>query len=212
MSQARVESLEVIKSFKAALVKFIESANVALTDAESDLHRTRLWLELEQSTYWQGQIKKRQELLARAEEALRSKKIFKDVTGARQSYVDEEKAVRIARARLEEANQKLAATQQWKRRMDKITHDYKGSVAKLATSLAADLPNAVVKMENLLRTLEQYIAAAPTEVTSQSDVAASTAGASFVSEERSMARAAPEEPEKKPEQSDAQSVQTPGES
>lgn len=195
MSQARVESLDVLKGFKVALVKFIEAANVALVDAESDLNRTRLWIETEQSTHWQRQIRQRQDKLARAEEALRMKKVFKDVTGARQSYIDEEKAVQKARRALEEAQHKAAATTAWKRKMEKVSHDFRGSIQKLSTTVSADLPAAVARVENLLRTLEQYVALGPSETGSTAEAGALPGGASPAAEPgQSMARGVIDEP------------------
>lgn len=187
MSQARVESLEVLKSFKAALVKFIEAANVAIVDAEGDLNRTRMWIETEQSTHWQREIRRRQDILARAEEALRMKKIFKDVTGARQSYIDEEKAVQKARRAIEHAQQKAASTASWRRKMEKVAHDFKGSIQRLGTTVAADLPAAVARVENMLRKLEAYVAAGPVEVTSASGAPPSSAD-EMTGDEKSMAR------------------------
>lgn len=187
--QARVESLDVLKAFKAALVKFIEAANLALVDAESDLNRTRLWVETEQTSFWNVQVRKRAEALARAEEALRMKKVFKDVTGARQSYVDEEKAVQKARRALEHAQQKLAATQGWRRRLEKVDNDFRGSVQRLATTVGADLPAAVARVENLLRTLEAYVAMGPAEAASTAGEAAPSGGAPPAGESAaSMAR------------------------
>src|SRR5947209_7152503 len=97
MSQyARVDSVEALKLFRLALAKFAESANTALADAEGELQRTLMWLETEQHTYWQGQVRKRTEILSKAKEALRMKKLFKGPAGGRQSVVDEEKAVQVA--------------------------------------------------------------------------------------------------------------------
>jgi hypothetical protein len=45
-------------------VRFAESINVAIADAEWRC-RTLTWLEIEQNTYWQSQIRKRQEALAK---------------------------------------------------------------------------------------------------------------------------------------------------
>ena len=39
---ARVESIDALESFKRALWKFAEAANVALGDAEADLEKTDL--------------------------------------------------------------------------------------------------------------------------------------------------------------------------
>jgi hypothetical protein len=206
MPQARVESLDVLKSFKVALVKFIEAANVAIVDAESDLNRTKMWIETEQSVFWQRQIKQRQAALARAEEALRMKKIFKDVSGARQSYIDEEKAVQKARRAVEHAEQKSAATMAWKRKMEKVSHDFKGSIQKLGTTVAADLPNAVARVENLLRTLEQYVALGPAEATSTTEPGLATS-VDMIPSGQSVARPI-DEPPPPPEQSKSE-VQEP---
>ena len=59
---ARVHNLEALKKLKHALYKFQETVNVALTDAESDMQRTTIWLETEQRTYWVAQLRKRHEL------------------------------------------------------------------------------------------------------------------------------------------------------
>ncbi|MCS7032787.1 MAG: hypothetical protein NZ561_02200 [Phycisphaerae bacterium] len=169
MSQARVEDIQYLKDFRLALQKFQEAAAVALTDAESDLIRTMLWLETEQASYWKTAVRKRAEALSQAEERLRAKKIFTDATGSRPSTVDEEKAVRIARQRLEQAEQKVAAVARWRRQLEKIAHDYKGNVQRFATSVQTMLPAAIARLEAMTRQLEQYIGLQPREVTSTAE-------------------------------------------
>ena len=101
MSGARVDSIDALKHFRIAMWKFHEAANSALSDAEGDVHRTQIWLENEMHSYWTGQIRKRQDLVARAKEAVRMKKLFKDSSGRQQSAVDEEKQLQIALKRLD---------------------------------------------------------------------------------------------------------------
>lgn len=163
---ARVEDLEVLKRFRLALIKFQEAANVALTDAESDLVRTQLWLDVEQTPYWNLQVRKATELLSRAEDQLRQKRVFKDATGGRQSTVDEEKAVKLARARLEAAQQKVLKVAQWKRRMEKVGHDYKGSVQRFASTVQSQVPATIAALEVMVRQLEAYVGLRPIEATS----------------------------------------------
>lgn len=155
---ARVESIDAIKAFKVQLLKFAEAAVVALGDAESDMHRTLMWLELEAVSHWQGQIRKRTELLSRAQEAYRQKTIFKDATGRQQSAVDEMKAVQLAKRRLEEANEKLALTKQYTRRLQKEIELYKGGVQRFSTSVQSEVPGAAAKLERMVTTLEGYVA------------------------------------------------------
>src|SRR3954470_18833827 len=79
---ARVHNLEALKRFKHALWKFQETINVALTDAESDMQRTSIWLETEQRTYWIAQHRKRHEAVEKAKQAVREKQLYKDATGS----------------------------------------------------------------------------------------------------------------------------------
>src|SRR5215217_4352482 len=88
---ARVHNLEALKRFKQALWKFQETVNVALTDAESDMQRTSIWLETEQRTYWTSQHRKRHEAVEKAKQAVREKQLYKDASGTRSSAVDEMK-------------------------------------------------------------------------------------------------------------------------
>lgn len=154
---AKVESIDSLKVFRVALIKFAETANIALGDAESEVQRVQMWLENEQQSYWQQQIRKRTEILGRAKEALRMKKVFKDASGSRQSYIDEEKAVQKATRDLQEAEQKLIAVKQWARKFQKEAAAYKGSVQRLSTFVLSDIPVAVSKLDRMAAALQAYV-------------------------------------------------------
>ena len=155
---AKVEDLDAIKSLKRAIWKFAEAANVALGDAESEMNRAVMWLEGEQRAYWEGQVRKRHALVERAKEAVRMKKIFKDSTGRQQSAVDEEKALKIAQKRLEEAEQKVIAVKKHTARLRKELLLYKGHVQRFATAVQNDLPMASAQLDGLLDRLQKYVA------------------------------------------------------
>ena len=158
---ARVESIDALKHFRVALFKFQEAANTALGDAESDLHSTMNWLENEQYTYWQSQIRKRHEIVERCKEAVRMKKVFKDSTGRTPSAVEEEKALLLARRRFEEAETKFANVKKYTRVLQKETESYKGAVQRFATTVQSDIPVAAATLDTLVQTLEQYVMLAP---------------------------------------------------
>src|SRR5206468_11666564 len=107
--------------------------------------------------HWQGQVRKLNENVARAKEAVRMKKIFKDPTGGRQSAVDEEKALAIALKRLEEAQQKLVNTRTYARKLQKEILSYKGSVQRFVTAVTADVPVALSRLESLAGALDGYV-------------------------------------------------------
>jgi hypothetical protein len=157
MSGARVQSIDALKLFRIALIKFGDVANVALGDAEGEINRTVMWLGNEQQQYWQQQIRKRQELVARAKEAVRQKKLFKDSGGRSQSAVDEEKQLAKVQRKLEEAEQKLIATKRHYGIIQKESHSYKGSTQRLMTAVTSDIPNASAQLNNMIIALEGYV-------------------------------------------------------
>jgi hypothetical protein len=196
---ARIDDLDVIKSLKAAIWKFAETANVALTDAESEMNRALMWLENEQRAFWEGQLRKRAELVERAKEAVRMKKIFKDSAGRQQSAVDEEKALKIAIRRMEEAEQKIVSVKKFTQKLRKEMMMYKGHVQRFATSVQNELPLASAQLDSLLDKLQQYVGlAAPQEVRSAAPDSGGSTGASAVS--GGMARGKESEPVPAPDE------------
>ena len=157
-TSAHVDSIDALKTFRVALIKFAEEANAALATAEAEMQRTVGWLERDQLSFWQMQIRKRQEVLSRAQEALRMKKLFPDASGRLPPPVEEEKAVRRAKATLEEAEQKLANTKKYTRVLQKEFMDYKGGVARFSTCVGAEIPVAISRLDRMVSRLEAYVA------------------------------------------------------
>ena len=157
-SGARVDSIDALKVFRVALVKFGEEANAALASAEAELQRTVGWLERDQMSYWTFQLRKRQEGLSRAQEALRQKKIFPDAAGRFPTPVEEEKAVRKWKAAVEEAELKLANCRKYARLLQKAIMDYKGGVQRFAADVQVETPNAVARLDRMVEKLEAYVA------------------------------------------------------
>ena len=154
---ARVDSIDALRQFKVAIWKFQEAAAVALGDAESEMHRVLVWLETEQEAYWRGQIRKRQEAVARAREAVRMKQVFKDAAGRQPTAIEEQKALQAALRQVAEADQKLLNVKRWTRALQKEVEMYKGSVQRFATDVQSELPAAAAHLENLSAKLDAYV-------------------------------------------------------
>jgi hypothetical protein len=153
---ANVESTDALVAFRTALVKFLQTASSALGDAEADINRTIQWLENEQQSYWNMQIRKRQEALARAEEALRQKTLFKDSSGSKASASEELKQVQKCRMAMEEAQLKLNNTKKWSKQLHKEATIYKGAVQRFATCVSTDVPAAIGHLGALVNTIQEY--------------------------------------------------------
>lgn len=197
---ARVSNPESIKYFRAALVKFIESASTAVTDSEGEILRKMGWLENEMDLFWQQQIRKWQDNVARAKEAVRMKKLYKDSSGRTSSAVDEEKALKKAQATLAMAEEKLANCRKHSRQLQREHLMYRGGVQRLQTMLSSDLSNAVTMLENVLQKLDAYFEAGPAMAESTATGPDTAAGVG-ADGQGNMSRAAPEETatEQKPE-------------
>jgi hypothetical protein len=155
---ARVESVDALRAFRQALIKFAETANVSLADAEGEMTRVLVWLETEQDTYWQSQIRKRHEDVERARDAVRQKKLYKSPAGNTQSAVEEEKMLKIAQRRLEEAEQKLKNVRRYVPRLQKELQNYKGGIQRLQGDVMTDIPLAVSRLDKMVGMLEMYAA------------------------------------------------------
>lgn len=186
---ARVGSIEAIKEFRVRLVKFAEICGAVLADSEGEVSRTIRWVETEQQTFWTGQIRKRAVDLARAEENLRNKTLYKQFDGTRQSAVDEQKAVDKAKVRMREANEKLEACKKWSKRLEKESFVFRGAVQRFSTILSSEVPNAASDLTNMILALDAYAAMHPVGE-SGSEYDAEIAGAAMAGA-GPMSRAAP---------------------
>ena len=167
---ARVDSIDALKTFRVALIKFGEEANAALASAEAEMQRMVGWLERDQMSFWTFQLRKRNEGLSRAQEALRQKKLFPDAAGRFPTPIEEEKAVRKWKAAVEEAEQKLANCKKYARILQKAIMDYKGGVQRFASAVQVETPNAVARLDRMVDKLEAYVALSVTSSAGASPV------------------------------------------
>jgi hypothetical protein len=154
---ARIYSTEAIGYFRAALIKFAESGNSALTSADSDIERVIGWLERDQTTYWASQVRKRHERVLQLEDAVRQKRLYKNVDGTTQSAVDEMKMLQHAKRAEDEAVQKTVTVKKALQHLRKEAMMYKGRVQRLATSLQSDIPAAIHSLDTMMDHIDSYL-------------------------------------------------------
>jgi hypothetical protein len=204
MSTARVDDIDPIRDFRIHLTKFQEMAGRALSDADSDVNRMMRWLEGEGLNLWTSAIRKRQEILAKAEEALRFKRLYKDASGSTPSVVEEQKAVKKAKDSLAEAQEKLKNVKHWTRALQKEQTLYRGAVASFSNDVAAGVPQAIGYLGALIADLEKYVEL-QTAGAGEESAAGVGAGAGQEGGGPSMARAA-DEAEKGPKGLDPEAL------
>ena len=68
--RAHVTSVEVLDSFRRALILYTDRARGVLDEVGADIVRMKVWLETEQRSYWERQVRRRQKELEQARQVL----------------------------------------------------------------------------------------------------------------------------------------------
>ncbi len=156
MSQsARVASIEALVDFRAALCTFGEEAKETLAGVQLAIQRTQDWLE-GQAKLWQHETRRAEDAVAEAKTELARRKMMR-VGDRAADTTEQEKALRRALARLEHAEEKLAATRRWLPALRREVDEYQGPARQLAGVLEGEQPRALALLLQKTDTLEAYI-------------------------------------------------------
>lgn len=150
--QAQVTSIEAINEFRSQLINYLEKAQGAVEDAAEQIVRTRVWLQSDQRSYWEAEIRRRTKALEMAQQELFSARASELVEGAALKQM----AVNRARQRLEEAQDRLKRLKNWSRRYDNEVGLPGRSVDRLRTYFSNDMRKAVAHLAQIITTLETY--------------------------------------------------------
>lgn len=164
--KAHVGSVEALEAFRAVLILYVSKARPALEEVNSDVSRTRQWLQGDQRMHWEGLLRRRSKELEQAQAALSSAR----VSNLRDSSAAEQMAVARARRGVEEAEGKLKVLKQWNREFDSRVEPLVKQLEKLHTFLAHDLGKAAAYLAQAVQTLSAYADAAPGTVAGPSNV------------------------------------------
>lgn len=154
--RARVQSIEALRTFRTALIKFAETVSSALDEADGDVRRTQDWLKPDRAGHWGREIRKRHETLTHARSALQRKKNMSTALGDAPSAVEEEIAYNHAKRRVEEAEAKLQAVRRWSQKLDREARNFQAPVRNLGITLQTDIPRALAALDHMIAALEQY--------------------------------------------------------
>lgn len=150
--QARITNLDVIESFRSALVVFSSKARQSLDSAQEAVRRTRAWLQTEQPAHWAAQVRLRQKRLDQARQELMSARLSEFVDAP----VAQQMAVRKATAALEEAQMRLERTKHWAREYDRVVDPLVRRLDTLRDFLDNDLVRAAAQLVEMQKLLASY--------------------------------------------------------
>jgi len=150
--RARVNSIDELRRFRVGLCGFIDDCRTALMLIRADISRTQSWVEREQLLHWEGMVKRRTKDLAQARNDLNRKELTSDRT------LDERRAVERAKRQLEEARQKVRVVRKWVKMLPNELDRLVGGVQHLSHSIDQDGPEAVQSLDEIVKSLESYLA------------------------------------------------------
>jgi len=153
---ANVTSVEVLRGFRAALVKFGEALEAALVALDLEARRPVDWVEMDRARYWPQQGRRAGEVLSEAKLALERCEVRVSTEDTKYCY-DERKAVEKAKRRLQLTEEKTQATKRWKVEMRKHHEDFQVEIAKARQYLETDVPRAIAELDRMLEALGRYI-------------------------------------------------------
>ena len=155
--RAHVTSVDALESFRANLIIYLSKARPTLDEVSSDVQRIHGWLENEQRTHWENELRRRSRALEEAQQALFSAKLsnLRDASGL------EQMAVQRAKRALDEADAKLRVLKQWNRVFGNRVDPLVKQMEKLHTVLSNDMVRAVAYLAQAIQTLDAYAEIGP---------------------------------------------------
>lgn len=154
---AHVTSLDALESFRSGLIVYLSKTRPLIEDACDDVGRTRQWLQSEQRTHWENQVRQRTKKLEAAQQALFSA----GLSNLREPTMTERNAVAKAKRALDEAVEKLRVVKRWSMEFDTRAEPLVKQLEHLRTVLASDMPKAVLHLGQLIKTLDAYAGISP---------------------------------------------------
>jgi hypothetical protein len=156
-SSARVTSVQAVADFRAALLAFCQEAKEVLASIEMENRRMTDWVERDRLSYWQREIRNRQEEVSQAKADLFRKQITR-ISGQHPDFIEERDALRLATYRLEEAEEKVQLCRRWGgRQLPRAIDEFQGPGRQLAGMVEGNPPGIVLFLDRVIRSLEAYL-------------------------------------------------------
>ena len=149
---ANIRSIEALEVFRRALVMFRSAANTLLDDTDAAVVSTRLWLEGEQRSRWERELRRRGDVVTQAKRVLSGARMSK----RRGTLETAQMEVRRAMVRLREAEGKLAAVKAWRVRYDAQVAPMLKPLDSLRTVVNGELVRAIAYLRDAGRALADY--------------------------------------------------------
>ena len=150
---AHIASVESLEEFRTALLLYGAKATQVLDSADHEVKRTRQWLEGEQTSHWQQELRRRSRIMERAEQELFQARL----STMKNDLTLQQRAARKARAAVEEAEGKLRTIKKWLRDFEAVTAPMARPLDTLRDHFAIEIPKAAAYLRNASNAADAYL-------------------------------------------------------
>lgn len=182
--QAKVTSVDALENFRASLILFLSKAKPALEEVMHEVVRTRLWIEGEQRTHWEREIKARRRKLEQAQAELFSA----NISNIQKASAAQQMAVQHATRAIHAAEEKMRMLKKWNRELENRADPLVKQIEQLHGFLTSEMVRAIAFLAEAVKILQSYAEVSigtrpvPTAVATETESAAGTTDAAPASE------------------------------
>ena len=157
---ANVLSIEVLRTFQHRLQEYESRVRDLLTALTLETQRGVSWVEQDRTAYWPRQVRKADENVVAARNALERCELIHKST-PRKSCIDEKKALEKAKRRLRYAEKQIKVVRHWLYVVRHEAEELRGKAYQLEQFLDVDLQRAIAALDRMASALENYTRVTP---------------------------------------------------
>jgi predicted nucleic acid-binding Zn-ribbon protein len=150
--QAKVTSVDALENFRASLILFLSKAKPALEEVMHEVVRTRLWIEGEQRSHWERELKTRRRKLEQAQAELFSARISK----IQEASAAQQMAVQHATRAIHAAEEKMRVLKKWNRELENRADPLVKQIEQLHGFLTNEMVRAMAFLAEAVKILQSY--------------------------------------------------------
>lgn len=152
---ANVTSVDAIREFRAALLKFEHEMRDTMAELLMESRKAIEWIEHDRPQYWPAQARSASDALAVAANDLERCELAIRPDDKRGCH-EQKMAVEASKRRLRFCEQQVEVVRKWRRTLQHDLNEFQGNVTRITDFVDADLPRAVAMLDRILGALDRY--------------------------------------------------------
>jgi hypothetical protein len=158
--QAKVTQIGALRDFRGTLILYQEALRDATQMLLVEMRRGVDWVQEDRPRYWPAQVRRLDEALVAAKNAL-EQCLARKFDDHQPMCYDEKKHVNAVKTRLETAREKVKIARTWRANIEKDRDDFETRITQLSDYAEVELPRAIAALERMIAALDKYASKDP---------------------------------------------------